>query len=696
MTAHIHSPYLEDIPLEEALARWFAALAQAGLDQPLPGEAVALADAAGRITAEPVWALISSPHYHAAAMDGYAVRAEETHGASETRPVYLRIGEQAFYVDTGDPLPPGTNAVIMVEDVQVREEEDRRIGESANHEAQITNHESRSTSHEPRVTAPVRHIEILAPVAPWQHVRPMGEDMVATELILPANHRLRPQDIGAAAGAGHAGLTVRRRPRVAIQPTGTELVPPGSRVRPGDIIEYNSLVLAAMIQEWGATTTRLAPLGDDYAAIRARLMEAARDHDLVIVNAGSSAGSEDFTARVIAELGQVLVHGIAIRPGHPVILGLIERPEDERHQTIAQRPSRGERWVPVIGLPGYPVSAAITCELLVKPTIARWLGQPVEPPAEIAATMTRKVTSPEGEEEFLRVTVGQVGDRIVATPLPGGSGVLMSLVRADGIVRIPRGEGGFEPGAAVTVALHRSPSAIRRTIIAIGSHDLTLDLLADELGRRQPGWRLSSANVGSLGGLLALGRGEAHLAGSHLLDEETGEYNVSYIRRYLRGTPVRIVGFVRREQGLIVPRGNPKGLRSLADLTRPDVTFINRQRGAGTRVLLDYRLKQAGIAPRAIQGYERQEFTHLAVAAAVASGAADCGLGILAAARALGLDFVPLDHERYDLIVPARFYADPILAPLLAIIGDPAFQARVAALGGYTTDEMGHTLAEIG
>lgn len=667
---HAHSPYLEDIPREEALARWFAALARVGLDRPLEGEWVALEDAAGRITAEPVWALISSPHYHAAAMDGYAVRAEETRGASETRPVYLTIGQQAFYVDTGDPLPPGTNAVIMVEDVQVR-----KGAEAANGQGDQG------------------AIEVLAAVPPWQHVRPMGEDMVATELILPANHQLRPQDVGAAAGAGHARLCVRRKPRVAIQPTGTELVPPGSNVRPGDIIEYNSLVLGAMIGEWGAAVTRLPPLKDDYAAIRARILEAGRDHDLVIVNAGSSAGSEDFTARIIAELGQVLVHGMAIRPGHPVILGLIELPEEAAD---GQQPTtHGQRWVPVIGLPGYPVSAAITCELVVRPTLARWLGRPVEPPAEITATITRKVVSPEGEEEFLRVTVGQVGDRVVATPLPGGSGVLMSLVRADGIVRIPRGEGGFEPGTPVTVALYRSPAAIRHTIVAIGSHDLTLDLLADELGRRQPGWRLSSANVGSLGGLLALGRGEAHLAGSHLLDEATGEYNLPYIRRYLPGVPVRVIGFVRRVQGLIVPAGNPKGIYTLADLARPDVTFINRQRGAGTRILLDYRLKQAGIHPRQIQGYERQEFTHLAVAAAVASGAADCGPGILAAARALGLDFVPLDEERYDLIIPARFYDDPLLAPLLAIVRDPAFQARVEALGGYTVADMGKVLAEI-
>ena len=698
MTAHTHSPYLEDIPLEEALARWWTALAAANLDGPLSGESVALEDAAGRITAEPVWARVSSPHYHAAAMDGYAVRAEDTRGASETRPVHLAVDQQAFYVDTGDPLPPNTNAVIMVEEVQ------RQLHAGAD------------------------AIEILSAVAPWQHVRPMGEDMVATELILPANHRLRPQDIGAAAGAGHARLNVRRQPRVAIQPTGTELVAPGSNLRPGDIVEYNSLVLGALVREWGGLVTRLSSLAADYAAIRDRIAEAARSHDLVIVNAGSSAGSEDFTARIVAELGRVLVHGIAIRPGHPVILGVINVPGTEELQeprelggsqgcsgegdTNPQSAIRNpkskipnpqsairnpqSKIVPVAGLPGYPVSAAMTCELVVKPLLTRWLGQaPVDRP-KIAATLTRKVVSPMGEEEFMRVTVGQVGERVVATPLPGGSGVLMSLVRADGIVRIPRGEQGFEAGAAVTVELYRSPDAIRQTPVAIGSHDLTLDLLADELGQRYPGRSLSSANVGSLGGLLALGRGEAHFAGSHLLDEETGEYNIAYIQRILPQTPVILLGFVQREQGLIVPKGNPKGIRGLADLINPDVVFINRQRGAGTRVLLDYRLRQAGIDPRAIQGYARQEFTHLAVAAAVASGAADCGMGILAAARALDLDFVPLDMERYDLVIPARFFGDAVLAPLLSIIRDPAFAARVQALGGYATPQMGEVLARIG
>jgi putative molybdopterin biosynthesis protein len=668
MTAHTHSPYLEDIPLAEALTRWQQALEAAGLDQPLPGEVVELDEAAGRVTAEAVWARVSSPHYHAAAMDGYAVRAEDTRGASETHPVHLPVGHSAFYVDTGDPLPPDTNAVIMVEDVQLRD-------------CGLPIVDCGFEGDQSAIRNPQSTIEILSPVPPWLHVRPMGEDMVASELILPANHKLRPQDVGAAAGSGHAWLTVRRRPRVAIQPTGTELVAPGSTLRPGDIVEYNSLVLGAMIREWGGLPNRLPPLADDFAAIRDRILEAAGDHDLVIVNAGSSAGSEDFTARIVAELGRLLVHGIAIRPGHPVILGVIELPGSGR-------------MVPVAGLPGYPVSAAMTCELVIKPLLTRWLGQAPEERPQVSATLTRKVVSPMGDEEFLRVTLGQVGGRIVATPLPGGSGVLMSLVRADGIVRIPRGEEGFDAGALVPVSLLRSPGSVSRTIVAIGSHDLTLDLLADEMGQRYPGRRLSSANVGSLGGLLALSRGEAHLAGSHLLDEETGEYNVPYIRRILPDTPVVLLGFVQREQGLIVPKGNPKGIQGLADLTRPDVVTINRQRGAGTRVLLDYRLKLAGIDPRAIQGYERQEFTHLAVAAAVASGAADCGMGILAAARALGLDFVPLDSERYDLVIPAEHYRSELLSPLLEIVRSPAFAARVRTLGGYATPRIGEVLLE--
>ena len=642
--------YLHDVPLDEAIADWHAALGAAGLLAPLGSETISLADALGRVTAAPVWARISSPHYHAAAMDGYAVRSEETRGATETAPRLLRLGEQALPVDTGDPLPAGMNAVVMIEDTQ------------------------------PVSRDGAEYIEILAASAPWTYVRPMGEDVVASELVLPANHRLRPQDLGVIAGSGHGDVAVYRRPRVAILPTGTELVTIGSELKPGDIIEYNSLMLGAQAGEAGCVVTRLPIVRDDYAAIRDAVAAALESHDLVAVNAGSSAGSEDYTSAVVQELGELRVHGIAIRPGHPVVLGL----------------AKGKA---LVGIPGYPVSAAMTFDLLVKPLLYRWQGLDAPDTQTVEATLTRKVLSPMGEDHFLRVTLGKVGERIVATPLAGGAGVLMSLVKADGVVQIPRFSEGHDAGERVRVELMRPLSAIDSTIVAIGSHDLTLDLLADRLRQATPRRTLSSAHVGSLSGLLALQRGEAHLAGSHLLDEESGEYNTGYLRRLLAPHGVRVVllGFVNRQQGLILPKGNPKGITSLDDLLREDVAFVNRQRGAGTRVLLDYALKQRGLNPRRITGYDRQEFTHLAVAAAVKSGAADCGLGILAAAKALELEFIPLFDERYDLVVPVEHYESELLAPLLALVRsrEAGFAQAVEALGGYGIDRMGEVLAEL-
>ncbi len=640
--------YLHDIALDEAIAAWHALLTTQNLLQPLPSEIIPLTEARGRVTAAPVWARISAPHYHAAAMDGYAVHADATRGATETSPKQLIVGQQAFAVDTGDPLPVNTNAVIMIEHVQLLQEGDET------------------------------RIEFLESSPPWRYVRPMGEDMVATELVLPANHKLRPQDLGAIAGCGHAVVEVYRQPRVAILPTGTELVQPEAVLKPGDIIEYNSLMLGAQAEEAGALVTRLPIIADEYAAIRDQVAAALVDHDLVAINAGSSAGSEDYTSRIVAELGQLCVHGIAMRPGHPVILGA----------------AKGKA---LVGIPGYPVSAALAFDLLVKPLLYRWQG--ILPPQRptVQATLTRKTLSPMGEDEFLRVTVGRVGTKVVTTPLAGGAGVISSLVKADGILKIPRFSEGHHAGETVTVELLCEPRKIDNTIMVIGSHDMTLDLLADFLRRQQPEQTLSSAHVGSLSGLLALQRGEAHIAGSHLLDEGSGEYNVGTLARLLTPHGIRVVllGFVNRVQGLMVPPGNPKGLTTLADLIGDGVSFVNRQRGAGTRVLLDYQLKRNNLDPRQIAGYERQEYTHLAVAAAVKSGAADCGLGIMAAARALDLDFVPLFNERYDLVIPVAHYESALLQPLLHIIRDPAFAESVEALGGYETAQMGRVLGEL-
>ena len=652
--------YLEDIPLDEAWRRFIAAMETAGSWGPFPGEDVPLDQALGRVTATPVWAAVSSPGYHASAMDGYAVRSADTLGATETSPIRLKLGEQTRYVDTGDPLPAWADAVIMIEQTQP-------IGDAA--------------------------IEIQASVAPWTSVRPMGEDMVATELVLPANHILKPVDLGALAGCGHAAVNVRRKPRVAIIPTGTELVTveqvQRDGLKSGDIIEYNSLVLAAQVREWGGEPTRYPIVPDDYERIKAAVLEASATHDLVLVNAGSSAGSEDFTARVVEELGQLLVHGVAVRPGHPVILGIVGRSnlQSPHSESNTQYP------IPIIGVPGYPVSCALTGEIFIEPLLAKWLGWPGREKPKVQATISRKLLSPMGEDEWVRVTVGRVGGRTVAAPLSRGAGVITSLVRADGIVRIPRFSEGVDAGQGVTVELYRDPSEIERTIVHIGSHDLCLDLLAQFLA--ESGRRLTSANAGSLGGLVALRRGEAHLAGSHLLDPQTGEYNISYVKQYLPGVPVVLVTFVHREQGVIVAPGNPKDIKGLADLARPDVCYVNRQRGAGTRILLDYRLGQLSIAPDQVRGYQREEYTHLAVAAAVQSGVADCGLGIAAAARALKLDFIPLEQERYDLVIPRGFYESDLIHPLLDLIRGDEFRQAVSQLPGYDAAHMGQVAAEL-
>ena len=635
--------YLEDIPLDEALGRFYSALEKEGGLQALPGESVPLDQALGRVTAQPVWARISSPHYHSSAMDGVVVRAEDTYGASKTSPLLLKLGEQAQWVDTGDPVPPGYNAVIMVEDVQT-------VGDD--------------------------RIQIMAAVAAWQHVRLLGEDIVATELVLPENHRIGPSDLGAMAAAGLTEVEVRREPLVTIIPTGTELVRPGEPLEAGKIIEYNSLMMAAQVEEWGGYPVRHSIVPDEFLSIKEAVREALEVSDIVIMNAGSSAGSEDYTAQVVSEVGQLLVHGIAVRPGHPVVLGVA-----------------GKK--PIIGVPGYPVSCVLTMDIVAKPLISRFLGVlPIVRP-RLTAVMSRKVLSPMGDEEFLRVKVGKVGDRLIATPLTRGAGVIMSLVRADGLVRIPRFSEGLEMGTDVEVELLRPREEVENTIVAIGSHDMTLDLLGSLLHKEHSSLSLASSNVGSLGGLQALRRDEAHIAGSHLLDEDTGEYNIPYIRRVLGGQEVVVVNLVYREQGLMVPRGNPKGIRSLSDLTREEVSFVNRQRGSGTRILLDYELKRAGIDPDAIHGYNRDEYTHTGVAAAVASGTADVGLGIMAAARALDLDFVPLLKERYDLVIPRPYYESPLLQPLLEIIRGPDFQTQALNLGGYDTSQTGQVMAEL-
>ncbi len=632
------TPFLHDVPLHRALERWKDVCRDAGCPERVGPTTIRLHDAVGRVTAEPIWAARSSPPFDSAAMDGIAVRSSQTVGATESSP--LRLPPERFVVlDTGDPLPDGFDAVVMREHVHYVD----------------------------------GHAELRGAVVPYQHVRSIGEDISATELLLPAGHRLRPVDVAAAAASGATQVSVRRAPVVTILPTGDELRPVGSELAPGELLDTNSLMLAGQARELGCDTIVFPIEPDDQLRIADAIRGAVTKSDLLIIIAGSSAGRDDYTAQLVDELGELAVHGVAVRPGHPVVLGAIDS-------------------TPVIGAPGYPVSASLTFDIFAAPVVAALEGATPVPRPRTRARLTRKLASVIGMDDWIRVRLGRVGGSLVASPLPRGAGVLTSLVRADGLLVVATEVEGHHAGADVEVSLLRSLDEIEKTIVAIGSHDPVLDLASSMLRATDPGVTLSSGNVGSMGGLIALRDGLCHIAGSHLLAPDSGEYTIPYVEQLLAGRQIAIVRLVHREQGLLVAPGNPLGLRGVADLSRPRLRYVNRQPGAGTRVLLDYELRRRDIDPDAIVGYAREEPTHFAVAAAIAAGRADCGMGVAAAARAFGLDFVPVAREPYDLVLERDTLDDMRLAPLWDLLRTAGFRSAVEDLGGYDTTEMGRRI----
>jgi putative molybdopterin biosynthesis protein len=621
----------------------------------LAAEAASSSEACGRVLAEPVYAAVSSPNFHAAAMDGLAVDAARTFGASESAPLRLAVGKEAFHVNTGHSLPEGCDAVIMIEEVNPIEA--GPVGETD-------------------------AIEIEAPVYPWQNVRKMGEDMVATELMFATNHQLTPYCIGALITAGVRTVSVWKKPRVLILPTGSELVDYETAspelLGKGKIPESNSYMLAALLEACGAAHERHAIVSDETGAIL-----AAIDHinwekfDILFILGGSSAGSEDYTRAVIEDRGEIFVHGVTMMPGKPVICGTIDKK-------------------PVFGLPGYPVSAIMAFEQLIQPLIHRMLKQPEPEKSSVEALPTRKLPSRLGVEEFIRVKLGKVGPRMVATPLPRGAGSITSITEADGIIRIPAEMEGVTADSPVSVRLLRPVSAVRQNLVCVGSHDNALDVIADMIRQKSSRAFLSSSHAGSMGGLMALKKGLCHLAGTHLLDTGDGSYNISYIKQYLPAANVHLFHLVDRDQGLIVPRRNPKGIEGIADLARSDISFVNRQAGSGTRILLDYHLEALGIKALDIEGYANEEYTHMAVAVSVLSGAADVGLGIYAAARALGLGFLPMVTESYDIVIADEFIDIEPVRMLLEMIASDEFRRRVERLGGYHTERSGELIWKSG
>lgn len=623
--------YLTNLPLEQAEERYPAWLAGGGF-QPKT-ETVPAAQSAGRVTARAVYAALCAPHYPACAMDGIAVAAADTFGATETTPVAL-APTQFTVVDTGDPLPEGKDAVVMIEDVLWEGEK------AVLHEA----------------------------AAPWQHIRQIGEDVCAGEMLLPAHTTITPAAIGAMIAGGVLEVEVFTRPVVGIIPTGDEVVPPTDHPQPGDVLEFNSSIFSAMIVEWGGTAKTYPIVKDNKADLTAALTKATEECDLVILNAGSSAGREDYSAAVIGTVGEVLCHGLAIRPGKPAILG-----------------RSGP--VPVLGVPGYPVSGILVLEHLLRPLIESWTGKKAPAREEAEAVLARRVVSGLKYREFVRVRLGRVGDKLVASPLARGAGVVSSFLKADGILDIPQGKEGLEAGERVTVSLLRPREELEHTLVMMGSHDPLLDEVADLLHQTHPHLYMSSTHVGSMGGIMALRRGEAHGAGCHLLDEADGSYNTSYLEKYFPNGGVYQVECVGRTQGLMVAKGNPLGIKGFGDIA--NLRYVNRQKGSGTRILADYLCRKEGIDPAAVYGYDREELTHTSVAAQIASGTADAGMGILSAARLYDLDFLPVCVEQYDLLIPDYAWDTPAVRALLEVLQSPAFKARLEALGGYTLDQPG-------
>lgn len=618
--------YLNNTPLEQAQEIFFSAVSKSGFTY--TEETVPSAQSLGRSLSRAVYAAISSPHYNASAMDGIAVKAADTFGATERTPVVLPPDRYSV-VDTGDPLPEGADAVVMAEDV-INDETD--------------------------------NVTLRAASSPWQHVRQVGEDICKGDMIAPTNTNVTPALIGALLAGGVTDVWVKKRPLFGIIPTGDEIIPPTDAPKKGEIIEFNSSVFSAMLKEWDADAKTFPIVKDKKELISESLDMALAECDAVLVLAGSSAGRDDYTSEIVASRGQVLIHGIGVRPGKPAVLGLAE----------------GK---PVIGLPGYPVSAVVIMEEFVKQLIDGYYKRPPCPCETAKAVMGRRLVSSLKYKEFVRVTLGCVDGKMTATPLAGGAGVITSLTKADGILTVPKNAEGAEPGSAVSVRLLHARETIERSLIITGSHDPIIDELADLAQRQNCGFRVKSSHVGSMGAISAIKAGQAHMGAIHLLDENTGTYNVPYVERYFPEGGAVLRKGVKRIQGFMVAPGNPLNIRELEDLIR--CRFVNRQRGAGTRILLDHMMKTRSITPEQIDGYANEKFTHTAVAATVAAGNADVGLGIYSAAAMYGLDFIPLCDEEYDFLVNEACIDHPFVTAFFELLNSDPFAARMAEMGGY-------------
>lgn len=615
--------YLKTVTLEEAL-RCFKENTASSLHKDI--EEISIEESFGRTTAEPVYAGYSNPNFNAAAMDGIAVISTKTHQADERNPITLIKQTEFVFVDTGDVIYEPYDSVIMIEDVKIIDE---------------------------------THVEITTPSHPWEHVRMIGEDFVVGEMLVTRNHKITAVDLGALVSGGIEKLKVYKPIRVGLIPTGTEIVEKGTKLKPGDILESNSYMFAGMVLENGGIPIRYPVVPDDKELLRNALCKAVRENDLVVINAGSSAGSEDYTAALMKELGEVWIHGIDIKPGKPAILGAIDQK-------------------PVVGIPGYPVSAYMTFKHFVVPMLENCKS----PKECVEAVLSQAVPSSLKYKEFVRVQLGYVDGKVIATPLKRGAASTMSLVKANGILTIEKESEGFTAGSSVTVEKTRNHLELKNALVSIGSHDLIMDWVADLLLEGRKDTYLLSAHVGSMGGIMAIKRREAHLAPIHLLDIDSGIYNVKEITRYLHNEEMILIKGIKRWQGIYM-RQDDRMIDDLTELVKSNLLFVNRQKGSGTRVLTDYLLNKHKVDTGLVRGYQTEVLTHTAVAQAVLSHNADIGIGIESVAMQMGLLYKPLAKEDYDFLIPKRYMDLQVFKDFMDILQSEAFKQRLEKAGGY-------------
>jgi putative molybdopterin biosynthesis protein len=633
----------DSIPLEEARDRWLSEV-EFRMELPLKSWIEIPVDkSVGRVTATSILAAVSAPSYYSAVCDGIIVKSSDTHTASSDAPLKLKIGKDAYFVDTGSAIPSGFDAVLPVREVNLQSLEE---------------------------------IILDSPVTPWKNVRPIGEDMDAREVILGQNRLITPLDLGALIAGGVKEVPVRKKPKVGILPMGTNLISAHSEPEPGKLIDFRSPMVQHLVDESSGEARILAIIAERLEDLMGLLKRGLDRYELLIIIGGPSWETK-LIKKLLFDMGELIVGSLNMHPGSSICLGILD----------------GK---PVIGLPAHPVSIYLGFELFARPVINKMLAIEGARPQKVTACLSRSVESQKGVDEFLKVNLGEVDDRIVALPLSRDAAVLRSLIKADGIIRIPASGEHMSVGQRVQVQLMPPARDITKNILMTGTYDICIDILKNQIDKHLAGISLHSANIGSIEGLIVLKAGLAHICGVHAFDEAKGEFNIPIVREIMGSTPLALVNLFHRKIGFLVHRGNPRKIKTLEDLTRENVIFVNRQKGSGTRRLFDYYCARQGISPTSIRACDSEARTHISSASIITSGLADVGLGILPAAKAFKLDFIPLFLEPFDLVIPRSFLTTFVAQIILTVAHSPEFKKEVELMGGYDLTQSGTVTYEQG